>query len=516
MKTVGLEFERIRKLTQISIALSTQHDIDRLLEMIVEEARWLTRADGGTLYILSDDGRHLNFAIVQNESLRVRMGGTGGEITWPPIPMHLPDGRSNDQNVSAYAALSGRTVNIEDVYTAAGFDFQGTRHFDQETGYRSRSMLVVPMYNHEQDIIGVLQLLNAVDAQTGEVVGFSDESEKITEAMASQAAVALTNRRLIQSLQHLLDAFITAIATTIDEKSPYTGGHVRRVADLVVRLARRVNEAKIGPFADVAFDADQMEELRMAAWLHDIGKITTPEHIVDKATRLETIVDRLELIRTRAEVIKRDHLIGRLRDRLAAAGLGTGADPASAEDPFLRAVEEDLDLLAKINGGETRLDDALLSRLKAIGERRGSALGGGAFPMVTKDEMRNLRIARGTLTDEERSIVNQHALMTEKILQPLPFPKKFRNVPEYAASHHEKLDGSGYPHGKRGDALALQSRIIAVADVYEALTARDRPYKTMKTREESMALMERMAREGHLDEDLVVLLKEAVASGDIP
>ena len=232
MKTAGLEFERIRKLTQISIALSTQHDIDRLLEMIVEEARWLTRADGGTLYILSDDGRHLNFAIVQNESLRVRMGGAGGEITWPPIPMHLPDGRSNDQNVSAYAALSGKTVNIDDVYTAAGFDFQGTRHFDQETGYRSRSMLVVPMYNHEQDIIGVLQLLNAVDARTGQVAGFSDESEKITEAMASQAAVALTNRRLIQSLQHLLDAFITAIATTIDEKSPYTGGHVRRVADL--------------------------------------------------------------------------------------------------------------------------------------------------------------------------------------------------------------------------------------------------------------------------------------------
>lgn len=298
------QLKQIRRLTRIGTALSAERNIERLFEMIVEEAREFTGADGGTLYIMSDDETELQFAIVQTETLDVRMGGTGGKITWKPVRLQNADGSSNHGNVSAYVALTGNTVNIPDVYDAEGFDFQGTRNFDAQTGYRSKSMLVVPMKNHENDIIGVLQLLNARDEKRSEVVSFSAECQEMTESLASQAAVALSNNRLIQDLEALMESFIRAIATAIDEKSPYTGGHVRRVADLTMDIARKINDTTEGPLADLRFSDDQLKELQIAAWLHDVGKITTPEYVVDKATKLETIFDRIELLRLRFELYR--------------------------------------------------------------------------------------------------------------------------------------------------------------------------------------------------------------------
>jgi len=506
-----LEFDRLKRLTKIGIALSAQPNIDRLFEMIVDEARSLTHADGGTLYVVSEDGRYLRFAIVQNASLDIRMGGTGGEITWPPVALYGEDGQPNVQNVSAYVATSGRIVNIDDVYEADGFDFQGTRRFDLKTGYRSRSMMVVPMHDHENNAIGVLQLLNARDTETGDVIRFSGESETITEALASQAAVALTNRRLIQNLQDLLHAFITAIATAIDEKSPYTGGHVRRVAEIVMELAERINRTAEGPFANTRFSADQMEELRMAAWLHDIGKITTPEHIVDKATRLQAIVDRIDLIRMRAELTAKDHVIETLSKRLADRTSSPGAPPIAVDGSFLEALAADVDAVARINEGETGDGPDRHRRLERIAERTWTGLDGRSHPWITPDEMTNLLIPHGTLTEEERSVVNQHALLTERILSSLPFPKKLMNVPEFAAAHHEKMNGRGYPHGKNRDDLALQSRIIAVADVFEALTAADRPYKKGKTPVEALEILNAMAQSGDLDADVVRVLSEIIS-----
>ncbi|MBN2516458.1 MAG: GAF domain-containing protein, partial [Deltaproteobacteria bacterium] len=222
------QLEQIRRLTQIGAALSAERDIDRLLEMIVDEARRFTNADGGTLYIMSDDEKSLHFAIVQNHSLDVRMGGTAGEITWAPVELYNGDGSPNYSNVSSYAALSGNVVNISDVYHAEKFNFEGTRQFDSETGYRSQSMLVIPMRNHENDIIGILQLLNAKDVATDKTVSFSQESQDLIESLASQAAIALTNNSLIKDLQNLFESFVKTIATAIDEKSPYTGDHGRR------------------------------------------------------------------------------------------------------------------------------------------------------------------------------------------------------------------------------------------------------------------------------------------------
>ena len=284
------QMNHIMKLTQIGMALSAEKNLEKLLEMIVDEARDFTNADGGALYIVADDETELPFAIVQNESLNRRMGGTCGEIAWNPVKLQAPDGSPNYTNVSAYAALSGEEVNIPDVYDVEGFDFEGTRKFDDKTGYRSKSMLVVPMRNHENDIIGVLQLLNAKDTVTGEVITFSLESQKITESLASQAAVALTNNRLIHNLEDLLESFIKTIAIAIDEKSHYTAGHIGRAAGLSITIAQKINEATEGPYADVHFNPDEMKELRTAAWLHDVGKVTTPEYVVDKATKLDKTV----------------------------------------------------------------------------------------------------------------------------------------------------------------------------------------------------------------------------------
>ncbi|MCX5816615.1 MAG: HD domain-containing protein [Proteobacteria bacterium] len=496
------QLEHIKKLTQIGVALSAEKNIGRLFEMIVDEARKFTHADGGTLYIMSDDEQELRFAIVQNDTLNVRMGGTSGEIAWKPVSLKNPDGSPNHSNVSAYAAISGNVVNIPDVYDAEGFNFEGTRKFDATTGYRSKSMLVVPMRDHEQDIIGVLQLLNAMDTVSNESIPFSGESQEMTESLTSQAAVALTNNRLIQGLENLLESFITSIATAIDEKSPYTGGHVRRVAELTMTIAKKINKSKEGSYADVFFNEDQMREIRIAGWLHDVGKVTTPEYVVDKSTKLETICDRIELLKTRFEVLKRDREIELLRAGIVVAGnipaqQGTTGD----DDHFNEMLEDDLNFLIMANVGTEFMGGEKIERLKNIAQRRWT-VDGKESPILTDNEISNLSIQRGTLTDDERDVINNHATVTYKMLSQLPFPKKLRNVSQYAAAHHERPNGSGYPLGLKGDQLPLQSRILGLADIFEALTAKDRPYKKGKALSEVLKIMGFMVKDGHIDGEL--------------
>ncbi|MDI9569723.1 MAG: HD domain-containing phosphohydrolase [Pseudomonadota bacterium] len=495
----------VERLSRIGVALSAQQDINRLLELIIDEACGLTAADGGTLYNLSPDGDFLEFAIVYNRSLGVRKGGTGEPIDWPPVRLKQGASGRNMANVSAYAALTGQVVNIPDVYNAAGFDFQGTRDFDARNGYRSRSMLVVPMRDHEGDLIGVLQLLNATDDATGRVMPFSRESQMITESFASQAAVAISQKRLIKSLEELLDAFVKTIALAIDEKSPYTGGHIRRVADLTMSIAERINAAQSGPFAGVRFSDHEMQELRMAAWLHDVGKITTPERIVDKATKLTAVCDRLELIRTRGEVMIRDHELSRRR----RVGLPQGVEEeiVRENDDFNRRMTSDMEFLASLNTGAFPVRPEDIARLEAIAVRTWRQ-DGREQPLLTEDEYRNLAVFRGTLTEDEREIINNHALVTKRLLETLPFPKRLRNIPVYAGSHHEKLDGSGYPQGMREEEMPLQARIIALADIFEALTARDRPYKRANTLSEAVSILRGMARMRHIDPDLFALFME--------
>jgi len=295
--------QRLEQLNSVGASLSAERDINRLLESILVAAKTITRADGGTLYRVTEE-RTLRFEIVRTSSLKYYLGGTtGNPVPFYPIQL-FKDDQPNHGMVAASAALTGNTVNIADAYTADGFDFSGTRAFDNKTGYRSKSFLTVPMRNHENESIGVLQLINATDPKTGEIVPFSDSDQRLAESLASQAAIALTNRMLINQLEQLFESFINLMNSAIDEKSPYTGGHCQRVPVLTMLLAEAVNETVEGPLKDFSMTEKDRYELKIAGLLHDCGKITTPVHVVDKATKLQTIFDRIELVSTRFEALK--------------------------------------------------------------------------------------------------------------------------------------------------------------------------------------------------------------------
>src|SRR5690349_16485562 len=278
-------WHRLEQLNAIGASLSAERDINRLLESILMAAKTITNADGGTLYRVTED-KMLRFEIVRTTSLKYYLGGTtGNPVPFYPIDLIGKDGQPNHSMVAAHVALTGHTVNIPDAYTAEGFDFTGTRNFDKKTGYRSTSFLTVPMKNHENEIIGVLQLLNATHPKTGAITAFSPSDQRLAESLASQAAIALTNRMLIIQLEELFESFISLINLAIDEKSPYTGGHCQRVPMLTMLLAEAVNETRNGPLADFQMSDKDRYELKIAGLLHDCGKVTTPVHVVDKATK---------------------------------------------------------------------------------------------------------------------------------------------------------------------------------------------------------------------------------------
>jgi HD-GYP domain-containing protein (c-di-GMP phosphodiesterase class II) len=497
--------DHIYQLVKIGLGLSSEKNIDRLLERIVREARNFTNADGGTLYIRESEREVLDFAIVQNDSLGVFMGGSGEVISWPSVPLRLGDNGENHRNVSAHCALTGEPVNISDVYDAAGFDFQGTRDFDASTGYRSRSMLVIPLRDHEDEVIGVLQLLNAKDRETGAVVPFPVHEVGMVMSLASQAAIALTKMRLVRGLENLLDAFVRTIGDAIDEKSPYTAGHVFRVANLTEQIALEVNKATTGKFALVNFSADELAEIRMAAWLHDVGKITTPEHLMDKATKLQAIFDRIELIRHRVEISRLNDEMARLenepcprRERRSVAPL------VEKEEEW----QEIVNFLDRINLGGEGLSAESIEKVRQLAGFT-YAMCGMELPLLAPDEVENLCVQKGTLTAAERKVMNHHVEMSIKMLEGLPFPKKLRNVPAYAGMHHEKLNGTGYPRGIGNGAIPLPARMLALADVLEALTAADRPYKQGKMLSEAMSILEGMVGRGDLDGDICDLVVDS-------
>jgi len=487
--------QRLEQLNSIGASLSAERDINRLLETILTAAKSITRADGGTLYRLTEDGT-LRFEILRTSSLKYHLGGTSGNPV-PFYPIHLvgKDGMPNHGMVAAHAALTGTTVNIDDAYTADGFDFTGTRNFDKKTGYRSKSFLTVPMANHEHEIIGVLQLINAQDPATGEIVPFSNSDQRLAESLASQAAIALTNRMLINQLEQLFESFINLINSAIDEKSPYTGGHCQRVPALTMMLAEAVNETAQGPLSDFHMSDKDRYELKIAGLLHDCGKVTTPVHVVDKATKLETIFDRVHLLDTRFEILKRDAEIEMLKEG------GTPEARARCRER-MRRIEEDRMFLRATNIGGERMHEDDIERVKRIAEYRWTDISGHEAKFLTDDELKNLSIRAGTLTAEERQVINHHIVATIKMLESLPWPRHLKNVPEYAGGHHERMDGKGYPRGLKGEQMSVQARVMGIADIFEALTAKDRPYKKGKTLSESLEILGKFSLNGHVDPDL--------------
>ena len=502
--------ERIDRLNEIGVALSAESDTPKLLELIMMGAMLLTHADGGSLYFLNNG--ELSFEIISNDSLNIQMGGTSGnEITFPAIPLKV-DGEENHTNVVSYCVLSGQTINIADAYNEDGFDFTGTRKFDNKTSYRTQSMLTFPLKDHEQEIIGVLQLINAKDSESGEVVPFSQVAQQLAESLASQAAVALTQRRLITELQVLFESFIKMIASAIDDKSPYTGGHCRRIPVLTMMLAEAAHATTEGPLQDFQINEKDRYELETAAWLHDCGKVVTPEYVMDKATKLETIYDRIHTVEARFEILRRDAEIEYLR---ACADADTNDQQRNQlKQNFEQTCvqfRDDIEFLRNANIGGEFMRGEDIERVKQLAEIEWIDSSGSVQPLLNSDEVMNLSIQRGTLNDHEREVINNHIVATIKMLESLPFPKNLQNVPEYAGGHHEKMDGTGYPRGLTREQMSVPARMMAVADIFEALTACDRPYKKGKKLSECLKIMGLMKQDNHIDPDLFeIFIREKV------
>ena len=504
--------ERIRRLNEIGIALSTEKDTDKLFELILEEAKNITNADGRTLYMIDNNG-NLKFEIMRNDSMKTVMGGTSGvKIPLEPVLKYFDDGEPNYKNVSAYAALTGETINIKDAYEEEGYDFSGAIAYDKSSGYRSKSFLTVPLKNHENEIIGVMQLINAIEKNTGEVIPFTSEVQEQVESIASQGAVALTNKRLVEELKTLFESFIKLIATAIDRKSEYTGGHCERVPLITMMLADAVEKVDYGKYKDFKMTEDERYELFIAGWLHDCGKVATPPHVVDKGTKLETITDRIETVKTKFELLRRDAEIDFLNKKIGMNGSVNGKmeEIETEYKKRLDQINEDEAFIEKCNVGGEFMEKELQQRVINI-SKYDYSFKGEKMPFLSEDEVRNLNIAKGTLLPEEREIINDHIVITIEMLDQLPYPKNLRNVPEFAGGHHEKLDGTGYPKGLMEKEMSVQAKMMAIADIYEALTAADRPYKDGKKLSMAMRIMGFMKKDYHIDKELFeIFVKEGV------
>ena len=495
---------QLDRLNSIGVALSAEHDNNRLLEIILLGAIELTNADGGTLYSVTEEGT-LKFEILRNISLNIAMGGTtDNPITFTPLPIYLADGSPNTNMVAAYSAVNAVTVNIADAYVAEGFDFSGTHKFDEKMGYHSTSFLTVPMKNYENEMIGVLQLINAIDPVSKQITAFSESHQRLVESLASQAAMALTNHQLIHGLKHLFESFIKLIADAIDEKSPYTGGHCQRVPELTLMLADAAIKTDIGPLRDFSMTEKEVYELKIAAWLHDCGKVTTPEYVMDKATKLETIFDRIHLIDHRFDLMATQRENNYLRKILLLDSREMVNIKQINHDITVikKKFDDDKSFIRKVNIGSECMQPADLKRIIEIAKYEYLNDSGHTVKFLSDNEVHNLMIERGTLTPEERTVINNHIVVTINMLEALPYPKDLRRVPEYAGGHHERMDGKGYPKGLTRDQMSIPARIMGVADIFEALTSNDRPYKKAKTLSETLNILGKMKLDNHIDPDI--------------
>lgn len=481
------KFERIM---EVNLELSSEIDKDKLFEMILTLTRELTHAEAGTLYILSKDKKHLDFKVIQNDPLKIFMGGTKDEIQWDAIPLYLEDGSKNTKMVATTCALENKIVNIPDVYDENKYDFQGTKKFDENTGYRSKSMLVIPLENHEKDVIGVLQLINKTESLEN-IIAFTKEDEKIIKALASQAAMALTNSWLINSLEEFLNSFITTIGHAIDAKSHHTMNHIANVEKISLLLAQAINDDET-IYKDVKYSKNDFKQIKIAAWMHDIGKISMPESIIDKATKLYAITDRIKLVKERFEVLKRDKQIAYLKKEITK----------ETYEKQIKQYEEDYLFLEEANIGGEFMDDEKIKRIEDISKYT-YIKDGIEQEILNENEKYNLSIRKGTLTKEEKDIMNNHAKLSLEMLLKLPFPKKYNRVLDIAANHHEKLNGKGYPRGLSDKDLTLEDRIMILSDIFEALTSSDRPYKDAKKLSEVFKILSFMVKDYEIDGQLL-------------
>lgn len=484
---MGLTAQDFEDVLNIGIQLTIEKDSNKLLCSIVEKGMKITNCDASTLYLYEDGV--LKFRIMKTLSLGVNRGADGKPITdVPPVQM-------KEENVCAYTAIHRKVVNIADVKACEEFDFSGPKRYDAMTGFCTKSMLVIPVEDNTGELIGVLQMINAQD-EAGNVIPFDPEYEIVIRSLSSLAAIELTNIQYTQEIKEQLHSFVEAMATAIDERTPYNGTHTRKVAEYAILLAEKINEKYLAGECEEAFDADRIERLKLAALLHDIGKMIVPRSVMNRATRLDNdmkaVEDRFALLKCCYEI---DYLKGKM----------------SKEDynAYCNELEEALSFIHRIDGAGF-LPDEDYARVQQIGELSYETENNEKVFYLTERERECLSVRKGTLTDEDRKVMESHVTMTEKILSKVHFNKSYQNVPRWAAEHHEYLDGSGYPKHLKAQQLDTETRILTIADIYDALTSADRPYKKPMPKEKAIAILRSMVSEGKLEERFVNWLEEAI------
>ena len=500
MNNSNTNTDNLQKLVDIGISLSKEKNIDILLEKILTEAREISNSDGGTLYTMIDNDTRLKFNIMQNASMNVYEGGSNGPIStekYYPVKLYHPEtNEPNLNNMSAICALQGRTILVEDTYSEKKYDLSGPKGFDKKYNYYSKCFLNVPLKDHKNHVIGVLQLLNPM--KNGELITYNNELVKLVESLASQASIALTNQLLIDEQKQLFKSFIQLVSEALEKKDASTGGHCNRVPNITMMIAEAINQDVKGEFKNFHFKEDEMEEIFVAGWLHDFGKVATPEHVMNKATKLEGLYDKIDHIKIRFEVLKRDIKI-KYYDLMQS-------DKKNKKlhlelDKKLNQISDDFDFLKECNVGGEFMSSELKNRVHKISNYK-IVCNGELQNILSKDEVNFLTLERGTLDKNERKIMEGHVSLTYELLDKLPYPKHLKNVPFFAGCHHEKINGEGYPNGYKGDELPLQARIIALADVFEGLTAPDRPYKEGYKLSKAMSILKDMAFCDEIDKDL--------------
>lgn len=475
--------EEIRAFLDMCLSLSQERDREALLSNILDTAMDLAHCDAGTLYLLEEDGLH--FCRMVTRSQHIRQGGHADPITLPPVPM-------DPTYVCAWVALNNETINVADVRTDQHFDFSGSQRYDNLTGYRTKSMMVVPMANDRGDLVGVTQLINALD-EKGDTIPFPAQSELLVRAISAQAAISITNMQYSEQITHLLDSLVGALSTAIDERTPYNANHTRNM----VKYGTKFLDWLEITGNKWSFSPDKRRTFLLSVWLHDVGKLVVPLEVMDKETRLGNGLEA---------VLQRFRTIG-LLDRISCLeGRISLQEQAERDEERQKAVE----LVQKVNRAGF-LPDEEMQRIQLLGEKRYLDEAGEEQPWLTPEELEDLCIRKGTLTAKERGIMESHVVVTARILSQVSFPKIYAEVPRWAAAHHELLNGSGYPDHVKAEQIPREVRLLTILDVFDALTARDRPYKAPMSAEKAMGILESMVQEGSIDGDILKLFSESKA-----
>lgn len=523
----------IHELNKIGVALSAEHDTRKLLETILTKSREFTRSDAGSIYLverrlLEREQQRMPFGNqppkAQSELFEEFIRFSLAQNDTVSVPFRESTMEISKRSIAGYVALTGEVVNIEDAYhLPSGLPYVINRKFDTDSGYRTKSILAVPMRNQKDKIVGVLQLINAkrdfqtklssLSAVVQQVVPYTARQQEIVVSLASQAAVALENSRLYESIQNLFEGFVHASVTAIEARDPTTSGHSFRVAKLTMAMAEVVDRSDVGGYADVHFSADQMREIRYASLLHDFGKVRVPEDVLVKAKKLYP--DKLELIRQRFDFVKRtleNEVLQSKIDYLLEKGREEFLQSVKNFDSKLAKALAELDdyLLAIVGSNEpTVLPEGNFERLLSIAGVNYLDLEGQRRPLLTDDEVRVLSIPKGSLDDHERQIIESHVHYTFKFLAEIPWTSEIRNIPAIARGHHEKLNGAGYPYKLSAPEIPVQTRMMTISDIFDALAASDRPYKKAVSVERALDILDLSVKQGELDRDLFDLFKSA-------